>query len=364
MPTTSSTTQDTDNRFVAGIISRARRKFNIPAIVVTVMNSNALQTVQMDGVRQFDTDEAITLNDLFHIGSCSKSVLAVIAGRLVEQGKLNWETRFFEVFPEMEAQADKDYAEITLEDLFLCEAGIKPYTSGGEEFPEIDPGAPSRRDAFIKFLLQLPPAAQKKSNGTFVHLYSNASYTLASAMIEKVLDTDYAGIVEHLAKELNLKIAMGWPNKHGADQPWGHMIGNDKIIKFRPNHEYALPDLIAPAGDLSMSPPDFSEYIRQHLAGLTGQGGYLTPATIKKIHFGYKGFCLGVTNGVLEGVSYSVINGSAGTFYCQAILAPKADFALTITMNAGSGSARMEAVEWLTVRLLKHRFNWWWKFWM
>ncbi len=364
MPTTARNMQNADDRFVAGLISKARRKFNIPAIVVTVMNSNGLQTVQLDGVRQFDTDEAITLNDFFHIGSCSKSVLAVVAGKLVEQGKLTWETRFFEIFPEMEAEADTNYGEITLEDLFLCEAGIKPYTSGGEDFPEIDPEAPSRRDEFIKFLLQLPPAAQKKSNGTFVHLYSNASYTLASAMIEKVLETNYAGVVEHISKELRLKIAIGWPNTLGTDQPWGHMIGNDKIIKFHPTHEYALPDLIAPAGDLSMTPLDFAEFVRLNLGGLTGREGYLAPATCNKIHFAYKGFCLGVANGVLEGVTYSGINGSAGTFFCQAILVPKSDFAFTITMNAGSGSAQMTAVEWLTTRIVKRKFNWWWKFWL
>ncbi len=364
MPTTASNTQNADDRFVAGLITRARRKFKIPAIVVTVMNSNGLQTVQLDGVRQFDTDEAITLNEFFHIGSCSKSVLAVVAGKLVDEGKLTWETRFFEIFPEMEAASDDAYGEITLEDLFLCEAGIKSYTSGAEDFPEIDPEAPSRRDEFIRYLLQLPPATRIKSNGTFEHLYSNASYTLASAMIERVLDADYAGVIEHIAKELDLNIAIGWPNKLGAEQPWGHMIGNDKIIKFHPTHEYELPDLIAPAGDLSMTPLDFAEYIRQHLRGLTGEDGYLAPATYNKIHFGYKGFCLGVANGVLGGVTFSVTNGSAGTFFCQAILVPESDFAFAITMNAGSGSAQMEAVAWLTARILKRKFNWWWKFWL
>jgi hypothetical protein len=33
-------------------------------------------------------------------------------------------------------------------------------------------------------------------------------------------------------------------------------------------------------------------------------------------------------------------------------------------MNAGSGSATMEAMEWLTMRIVKKHFNWWWKFWL
>lgn len=32
--------------------------------------------------------------------------------------------------------------------------------------------------------------------------------------------------------------------------------------------------------------------------------------------------------------------------------------------NAGSGAAKMKAVDWLTLKIVKKHYNWWWKFWM
>ena len=31
-------------------------------------------------------------------------------------------------------------------------------------------------------------------------------------------------------------------------------------------------------------------------------------------------------------------------------------------MNAGSDTAQMKAVDWLTMRTVKKYYNWWWKF--
>ncbi|MCF6327749.1 MAG: beta-lactamase family protein [Devosiaceae bacterium] len=340
---------------------KAIRNFGLPAVAVATMNSREIQAAHLLGNRVFQEDEPATINDFFHIGSCSKSLLAMIAGRLVDEGKLQWETRFFDLFPELKNQSRNEYYDISLEDLFLCEAGILAFTSHEEELPELDDNSASRTSQFVEFLLKQPPAKPRKNNGKFDHLYSNAGYTIISQMLEKTTGKSYLQMIAELAKKLGIKIHHGWPNSLGADQPWGHMIANNKTVKLGPDHEYKLPDLIAPAGDLAMTPPDFSEYIRQNLAGLTGQDGYLKPKTFQKIHFGYQGFSLGVANGTLHRVNLSVINGSAGTFFCQAIIVPKSDFALTIMSNAGTGAAQMPAIEWVTEKIMARKFNWWWK---
>jgi len=55
---------------------------------------------------------------------------------------------------------------------------------------------------------------------------------------------------------------------------------------------------------------------------------------------------------------------SHGTFFCKAILIPNSDLTFTIMMNAGSGKEQMKAIDWLTMKITKKQFNWWWKFWM
>lgn len=351
--------------FLCKIMRKARKTFKLPAIAVTVMNSQTISLQEVLGIRTVDGQEQATVDDFFHIGSCSKSVLALMAARLVEQNRITWQTKFFEVFPELKVEADGTYSEITLEDLFVCKAGIKPYTDGKtERFPDFESSVDNKRLEFIKYLVKLPPAT-KKNSGKFQHLYSNASYALASAMLEKVSGKSYEDLVkEMISGDLGLPVHVGWPNCNGENQPWGHTITEDGIIAFPPDHEYTLPYLISPAGDLSMTPRSYAKFTQLHLHGLRGGDNYISSSAYRYIHYGHDGFSLGVANGVLGGIKFSGIDGTAGTFFCRSIMVPQADFAFTIMTNVGSGSGSVKAVDWLTMQIAKKQFNWWWKFWL
>ncbi|MCI0505158.1 MAG: beta-lactamase family protein, partial [Gammaproteobacteria bacterium] len=115
--------------YVSETIGQARKNYRLPAVAVTVMNSEKILLREIPGVRVKDRKDQATFDDYFHIGSGSKSVLALMAARLVEQNKMLWQTRFFDVFPELKANARHAYHTISLEDLFRCEAGIRAYTN-------------------------------------------------------------------------------------------------------------------------------------------------------------------------------------------------------------------------------------------
>ena len=305
------------------------------------------------------------MDDYFHIGSCSKSVLALMAARLVVQNKLSWSTRFFDLFPELKDASLESYRDITLEDLFLCRAGIRAFTDlAADPMPEYGPEVDNPRLAFIKHLIARPPSSPKEGAG-FAHLYSNASYTMASAMIERATGCSYEELVRRtLEDELGLAVHIGWPNRLEPDQPWGHIIEKGQVVAFPPENEYRIPTLLTPAGDLSMPVRDYARYTQLHLRGLQGKSDFLPADVFEHLHFGHPSFSLGIANGVMGGHRFSGFDGSAGTFFCRSIIVPEADFAFCILMNAGSGSPAMPAVDWLTMRLVKQHFNWWWKFWL
>jgi D-alanyl-D-alanine carboxypeptidase len=187
---------------------------------------------------------------------------------------------------------------------------------------------------------------------------------MVSAMLEKISGKTYEHLVQSTLNELGFSVRIGWPNSFSSDQPWGHMIADGKITIFQPEHVYKLPYLILPAGDLSMKPLDYARYTQMHLQGLIGKSNYLLSETYNHLHWGYPGFSLGVANGELSGYKFSGFDGSGGTFFCRTIIVPESDFVFSIMMNAGSGTAEMEAVDWLTMKIVKKHFNWWWKFWM
>ena len=151
--------------YFSKIINKTRRRYKLPAIAVTVMNSEKILLQEIQGVRVVGKSEHATLDDYFHIASCSKSVLALMAGKLIDRHKISWQTPFFEVFPELKDNALGAYHNIVLEDLFLCEAGIKAYTHAETEpLPNYDSSIINKRLEFIKHLLEQPPASKTKNN--------------------------------------------------------------------------------------------------------------------------------------------------------------------------------------------------------
>src|SRR5215470_15665287 len=50
------------------------------------------------GVRRRGTAERVTLDDRFHLGSCTKAMTATLVAMFVEEGKLNWTSTVGEVF--------------------------------------------------------------------------------------------------------------------------------------------------------------------------------------------------------------------------------------------------------------------------
>jgi hypothetical protein len=39
-------------------------------------------------------------------------------------------------------------------------------------------------------------------------------------------------------------------------------------------------------------------------------------------------------------------------------------YSTNFMMNAGSDTAQMKAIDWLTMQTVKKYYNWWWKFWL
>lgn len=344
----------------AEIVGEAREKFNIPAVTISVMDSSRILYSVTDGIREDGASVPVTIHDYFHIGSCSKSVLAYVAAQLVEEGAISWDTGFFDIYPELWGETSAAYLTITLEALLSCRAGILPYTSGSEFFPDLI-GSENRALDFIKYLLHQPPAAPQDGQGKFEFLYSNASYTLAVAMLEEATGSAYEALLQKYIREgLGLEVFIGWPYEISSNQPLGHLQSWDNTLTvIGPASVYALNPLIKAAGNLSMTSEDFASYVQLHLRGLTENGTGLSSDVFKYLDIKYSGFSLGAWNGTRVFKPYVCLDGTAGTYYARGVILPKSDLGFTIMMNCGSE----EAAEYITMALLKAYYNWWWMFW-
>lgn len=349
---------------LTNIIIKARKMFNLPAISVSIISTDDIISV-LNGKRVYNQSNKVQKDDLFHIGSCSKSVLAMLAAKLVEDEKIRWDSKYFDLYPELISHSMNEYHTITLLDLFLCQAGILPFTDDRELTDQVKNKAKNSRVEFAKWLFNQKPVGDQNHNGKYPHVYSNASYTLASLMLEKASGQTYEELVQKfLNNELDLNVHIGFPNKVKTDQPWGHLINGDSIETFNPDHEYVVPALIRPAGDLSMTSNSFARYLQIILNGLKGHNNFLKSESWTYICFSNKGFSIGLGNGKMAAKNFVGMDGSTGTFYCRGIIVPESNFAFSIMTNAGSGTGEMKVIDWITQKIIKKHYNWWWKFWM
>lgn len=273
------------------------------------------------------------ITDYFHLGSNTKAITGFIAAYLVEQNKISWDTKFFYLFPEWSAESDPAYINITLKDLLSHRAHIQPYTSGAEyqKLPKFSGTKSEQRKLFAVYLLKQNPV----SSTTEKYNYSNAGYSIAALMLEKVSGLTWEQLVENIMnKKLNLHTKFGWPNLIDANQPWGHWVINNKLIALPPNTAYNL-NLGEPAGDISMTLPNYIKFMQLNMAGLTGKSNLLKASTYDFLHYGIDDYAIGWGNANKKGKRRSDHAGSAGTFFCYTYFDNEKNIAYFVIANSG-----------------------------
>jgi CubicO group peptidase (beta-lactamase class C family) len=308
---------------LSAIADSIRHSSSIPALGYAVFRSDTILELEVLGLKRNDRGERADRASRFHLGSNTKAITAFIAAKLVEEGKIHWSTRFFDLYPALEANARADYAAVTLQDLLAHRAGVQPFTDG-KEFKKLKlEGVGEEGDdiRFARYLLARPP---QKPKGGEQSVYSNAGYALAAMMLEQAAQDSYAGLVEQfMNKQLALGAQFGWPHWADSSQVYGHQgksWGHKTLRPLTGNDGYVINGLIAPAGDMNMTLPDYVRFLQLHLQGLNGTSGVLSGETCRHLLFGLPDYALGWGNGLSKDRQIASHDGSGGTFYCHAVL--------------------------------------------
>src|SRR2546427_10466578 len=91
----------------AQALEAIRKKHNLPALAVVVVRDGRICDRAAVGVRKSGEPALVTTNDVFHIGSCTKSMTATLTAMLIEDGKLRWDTAIADLFPELKGKMNK-----------------------------------------------------------------------------------------------------------------------------------------------------------------------------------------------------------------------------------------------------------------
>ena len=253
-----------------------RAKWKPPACAAAVVKNGRIIALGATGLRRSDAELRVTIDDVWHLGSCTKSITASVTGALVDAGKLRWETSIAQVFAGV--PSDPAWARVTVWDLVTQQSGLGStpriiWQDGSK------PTAQTQRASFARILLSRPPP---ETMGKFA--YSNAGYGLLGAVLERASGKSYEELVQQCVfQPLKLTTAgFGAPATPGKiDQPWGHWRRAERLIPVDPTPENQFPAVLAPAASVHMSLRDFARYATWLS---NNEPPLLTPATFKRLH--------------------------------------------------------------------------------
>ncbi len=338
---------------VSQMLETIRVKHDLPALAVVVMKDGQICERAAVGIRKSGADALVTTNDLFHIGSCTKSMTATLAAMLIEEGKLKWETTIVEIFPELRGKMDKQYEAVTIEQLLHHRGGVPgapPSAAWLQAWKETGTPTQQRRE-FIEAVLAAPPEA---APGTKL-IYSNQGYAIVGAMLEKITGTNYETLLtEKLFKPLHMDSAgFGSPGTSGAiDQPWGH---TKKLFLTLPV-QADNPPAITPAGRVHCSLDDLARFAMLHLQR-NATNGLLKPETLARLHTPSKGGDYACGWVVLKrgwaGGPALMHNGSNTFWYIVMWLAPDKSFAVIAATNIAGSDAEAGCDDAASAMILK-----------
>lgn len=263
-------------------------RHNLPALAAAVVIQGKIVAAGAVGTRRAGHDMPVTLDDRFHIGSDTKAMTALLAGMMVESGKLRWDTTVGEVYPELTSAMKGEIKTVRLDQLLSHASGIPSDNDAfdrlvARSFSQLDLNLDELRYWLIKQVVIRP--LQSRPGERFA--YSNMGYVLAGAMIERIAGATWEELVAtRIFDPLGLNSAGFGPQSSlgRVDAPLGHRIRPDGTLKpmlAGPNGDN--PNILGPAGTAHLSILDFARWAGWN-AGQGRRGPPLvSTATLRKL---------------------------------------------------------------------------------
>ena len=321
------------------MLESLRKQYDLPALAVVVTKDGRICERAAVGVRKVGDPALVTTNDVFHIGSCTKSMTATVTAILIEQGRLRWDTTIAEVFPELKGKLDTNYETVTVEQLLLHRGGVptSPPAAAWSAAWAAKGSSTQQRYELIQAVLAQPPAAAPGAK----MIYSNQGYAIVGAMLERISGEAWEDLMrEKLFEPLHMDTAgFGAPGTIGkVDQPWGHGRSASGTVPDQVDN----PAAIGPGGTVHCSLDDLARFTIAQMEG-ERSGGLLKSETFRRLHTPTVGGDYACGWVCLQrdwaGDRALMHNGSNTKWYVVMWLAPNKDFSVIVGSNIGPDQA-------------------------
>lgn len=172
-------------------IEQSLADWQVPGAAVGVLRGGEILLAKGYGVREAGRSERIDSHTLFQIASLTKAFTAAAAGRLVDQGKLDWDRPVRDYLPEFRLSDEWVAEHVTVRDMLGNRVGVE---SGGFSVTLQDQKEVVRRGRFAPFAVPFR-----------TYQYSNYMYGVAGQVIAAVSGESYE---QYLKREIFAPLGM------------------------------------------------------------------------------------------------------------------------------------------------------------
>ncbi|NLX09577.1 MAG: beta-lactamase family protein [Chloroflexi bacterium] len=331
--------------FMAGLLAQ----YDIPGAGLAVVQNGAVRYVQGYGVRSTATNEPVTPETLFAVGSATKSFTVLGVMQLVDQGRIRLDDPVSSYVPGF-TLADASAAQnVTVRHLLAQTTGL----AGGGDAAWVS-GAITTLSEAVAYAATLPIAAAPGS----AHIYSNYNYAIAGYLIEQVTGQSWEAYTrDHILAPLAMTGATF--DLETLQQTPNYALPHRLDIRegMRPADFVSLAG-VSSAGALNLSAREMANYLLFQLGDGTFDGeSLLSPALLNEMHtqqiayppmppvgptgFQTTGYALGWFVAGFNGLTVLWHNGSIDGFYTMVMFIPSENIGVVVLSNAGLGTGSL-----------------------
>ncbi len=318
--------------WLSEIVSSQPKLNKTPAIGVAIVGPKGVIAIHTQGLRKARGAENVTQSDMWHLGSCTKAMTAVLYADLVEQGKASWGATIPDLFPDIADQIDASWTDTTVEDLLdhtsgVGDIGLKWLLARRSDDRPIT--EQRYEDAVRTF--NAPP---KGNPDTFE--YSNLNYILVGAAIERITGKSWEeAFRENKPGQLLGDSGWGFGPPQG-DNPIGHKNFFSRLTAVGQDWKNAdNPVALGPAGTVHASLESWAGFASAFLNS-SDKLSAETKKHLTSIHQDGEDYALGWGIRKMEDDIVLGHSGSNTMWFSDVTIMPEKDRAILVVTNSAT----------------------------
>ena len=175
---------------IDSLVQKAMETFDVPGMAVAVLKDGKIYHKKTYGIRSIKTNAPVNENTLFGVASNTKAFTTAALGQLVDEGKIDWDTKVNDIIPEFKLYDSYVTSEFTVRDLVTHRSGLGLGAGDLMVFPASNR---TTMEEMIHNLRFLKPVSSFRSK----YDYDNLLYIVAGEIVARVSKKDYDQYIEN-----------------------------------------------------------------------------------------------------------------------------------------------------------------------